>query len=395
MTCKMIQDSEELATFGNLIQFLSVKASAGSGKTHNLAKRYIELLKLISPTLLGSIIAITFTNKASAEMKERIIIFLKGLANIGENKLKELKMNPEEGKQLLLSVLKNFDDFNVTTIDSFMNTLHKAFAVDLGVYPDYDITFNSDDIYTKAISLLLQDSDYLNNILDFLDTQLRLQKNGLNGEEIIEKGLKNYYKKSFSEIISYSDLEKIAINNLNLQNTVDKDVISFLKDKIRELSSGQQDSLNSLIEDAQNKPLFNGNKIRSYKDIDLYKLEKNYTDYKKLVDSKDLSDLLKKNCVLQPNVEKKFLEILNDILKIYRHYLSLRYVKETENVIKILDFVMKKEEELKQSLNIVDGSDLARRIKEELNKDNGVTYAFCKLGERIKHYLIDEFQDTS
>ncbi|MCM8788090.1 MAG: UvrD-helicase domain-containing protein, partial [Candidatus Omnitrophica bacterium] len=111
-----------------------VEASAGSGKTLELAKRYIKLLLNANnePNSLENILAITFTNKATVEMKERILEILKRIAlNSFENpqQEEEIFLYLEIGKKIcqnkalnaLEQIIRNYNFFNIKTIDSFIN----------------------------------------------------------------------------------------------------------------------------------------------------------------------------------------------------------------------------------------------------------------------------------
>ncbi|ADR19653.1 UvrD-helicase domain-containing protein [Calditerrivibrio nitroreducens] len=379
-------------------QFLSIKASAGSGKTYNLASRFIELLGLylknknfsvaiIPPKDLSSIIAITFTNKASLEMKDRVMKFLKGLGGIRKNELEKSDITKEDARKLLIHILKNFEHINVTTIDSFMNTLHKAFAVDLGVYPDYDITFDSEKIFESAVEMLFEDEKNFEDLINFLNTLLILDKDGMDGEKIIIKNLKEYHKIELPEnVISYDELEKRIKGDIN---SAVSELNEYLLKEINDLS----DKLNNLID--KYDTMFNGNKIKSYKLLDVDKVKKNYAKYHEFIENNNFNEILKKGGTIPPEEQKLFREILKEILKNFRYYLLLKYTKESEAIFKQIEKLKEKENDVQKRLNIVDGSQITKRITEILKSDSGVPYAFCNLGEQIMHYLIDEFQDTS
>src|SRR5258707_1071724 len=117
-------------------QVLVVEASAGSGKTYALAKRYVQLALYLAASQrvpIQSILAITFTNKATAEMKSRILDFLKRIAlkqlspEESQEFLKPLGLNPDQASALSFTlmedVIRQYHYFQVQTIDSFIKTL--------------------------------------------------------------------------------------------------------------------------------------------------------------------------------------------------------------------------------------------------------------------------------
>ncbi|WP_024791748.1 UvrD-helicase domain-containing protein [Lebetimonas sp. JS138] len=134
-------------------KLLSVEASAGSGKTFRLANRYIALLNLDNPV---NIIAITFTNKAANEMKERIVKFL-NLLKKSDDKLDEKKRKEKKNiiemicnelginENDLLSktdiLIKKFltNDVNIQTIDSFINKILRKFSFFAGFRSNFDV----------------------------------------------------------------------------------------------------------------------------------------------------------------------------------------------------------------------------------------------------------------
>jgi len=146
-----------------------VEASAGSGKTYALAKRYVQLL--LNPALrddlpLRHILAITFTNKAAFEMKARVMDFLKKMAlgkmsPVEEREiLKPVGLNTVEAGQaasrLMSELIHHYDFFQVQTIDSFINALVTGCAFKVGLSAGFKIKRNSRDYLTYSLDELVE-----------------------------------------------------------------------------------------------------------------------------------------------------------------------------------------------------------------------------------------------
>ena len=145
--------------------FTLLKASAGSGKTYSLAERFVQLLlsSHIPQNHLRNILAITFSNNAAKEMKERILLWLKDLYFNDPEKIEEISEIVSMKKEHLAEkagarideILRNYTEFQVKTIDSFMTSIYKASAVDLGYSPDFEIVMTPESIMAYAFKHLL------------------------------------------------------------------------------------------------------------------------------------------------------------------------------------------------------------------------------------------------
>ena len=119
-----------------------LKASAGSGKTYSLTERFVQFLLSgkIPQNHLRNILAITFSNNAAKEMKERILSWLKDIYFKDTEKIKELaeivslkeEQLADKAGVKIDEILKNYTEFQVKTIDSFMTSIYKASAINLG-----------------------------------------------------------------------------------------------------------------------------------------------------------------------------------------------------------------------------------------------------------------------
>ena len=145
-------------------------ASAGSGKTHTLTCEYLRLaLSTSDPNTFRHIQAVTFTNKATAEMKERIIQELYALAKSPEGspffaELKQaLHLDPEGLKQrargALRALLLDYTSFRVRTIDSFFQEVVRSFAYELGVTGGLRVQIESSALLHQAVLEVLADQD--------------------------------------------------------------------------------------------------------------------------------------------------------------------------------------------------------------------------------------------
>ena len=144
-------------------------ASAGSGKTFTLAVKYLErLLGSSENESFKSILALTFTNKACEEMKERILSSLKtfsepDILNNANEMFSLLKKNldlsskelHQRSKTRLELILHNYSFFQVSTIDSFNHGIIKSFAKELNLATDLDVVLSSETIINKSIEILI------------------------------------------------------------------------------------------------------------------------------------------------------------------------------------------------------------------------------------------------
>lgn len=142
------------------------KASAGTGKTFTLAAYYIAML--LSGESYRSILAVTFTNAATAEMKERILTYLLGIAQGGENeflnKVREFMVRDNQAPDKVLreraeanmhAILQDYDNFSVTTIDSFLQQLIRGMAKAIGRTADFTISLDAAQVITAAVDSML------------------------------------------------------------------------------------------------------------------------------------------------------------------------------------------------------------------------------------------------
>jgi len=380
---------------------LCTQASAGSGKTYRLASRYIHLLKLIfkgnikdnfpeilNPDSIGSIVALTFTNKAAAEMKDRIILFLKKLADIYPDKdfdKNSFGIKENEAAKLLVDIIKNYGDFNVTTLDSFMNKILKAFAIEKKIMPDYEVFFESDEIFELAFGDVVSNPDNFIQLLDFLIKLLDLGQSGVNPEKIIFDGLSKYKDIDIPEnLLLFENLcEKLEFGNKNfaeIQSEIETNLLENFR-YFQEMFSEHAD-------------IFNKTNIKKFKKSDINEMIKQLGRYEEILAEGSLVSLYKGGGFLDEGKEKEFISRLTESVDLLKKYMLLKSSFETDVVAQQLKRLRDKEEEIKHISNIVDGQKVAKDVSEILS-ENDISYAFLKLGEKISHYLIDEFQDTS
>ncbi|MBC7196682.1 MAG: UvrD-helicase domain-containing protein, partial [Deferribacterales bacterium] len=380
---------------------LCTQASAGSGKTYRLASRYIHLLKLIfkgnikdnfpeilNPDSIGSIVALTFTNKAAAEMKDRIILFLKKLADIYPDKdfdKNSFGIKENEAANLLVDIIKNYGDFNVTTLDSFMNKILKAFAIEKKIMPDYEVFFESDEIFELAFGDVVSNPDNFIQLLDFLIKLLDLGQSGVNPEKIIFDGLSKYKDIDIPEnLLLFENLcEKLEFDNKNfaeIQSEIETNLLENFR-YFQEMFSEHAD-------------IFNKTNIKKFKKSDINEMIQQLGRYEEILTEGSLVSLYKGGGFLDEGKEKEFISRLTESVDLLKKYMLLKSSFETDVVARQLKRLRDKEEEIKHISNIVDGQKVAKDVSEILS-ENDISYAFLKLGEKISHYLIDEFQDTS
>jgi exodeoxyribonuclease V beta subunit len=338
-------------------RLLSVKASAGTGKTYRLANRYISLLNIDNP---ANIVAITFTKKAANEMKERIINFLEDLGsdtNALEMISKESGLSCEEilkRKDLLLNKFL-ISRVNIQTIDSFLNTILRKFSFYVGIRNDFQIGSEDRDlVFKEFLSQVERDKE--------LDRLIRVAKLDERLNDIL----------SFFETLYKKDKELDNIKLANVDKPDDKNARSAF-DRFRdyilnstESSNRAKDAVNIDFYEIPSKTWFYKNALNEY----------SYFKKKSLYESWFEDVLIELKNYFKEYYRFKEYSFLKELLYFYTKYKSikLRY-KKRNNLLDFLDI-----EHLVFTL-----------LKEGIEKD----FLYFRLDGKIDHILIDEFQDTS
>ena len=126
-----------------------IKASAGTGKTYRLSHTYMGyLLKSSDPWAYRHLLAVTFTNKATAEMKERILLDLAETA-AGNSK------DAPKARHYLVSILHDYSAFSVSTIDRFFQQTLRSFARELGQFASYQVELDKKALVSEAMDRVL------------------------------------------------------------------------------------------------------------------------------------------------------------------------------------------------------------------------------------------------
>lgn len=368
--------------------FISVEASAGSGKTHNLAKRYISLLLNFDSSKtnppLNNILALTFTNKATIEMKERIIKYLKKIS-LGQDvkdvltvvKLPKSKI-PANADMAVNNIIKNFEHFNVKTIDSFINLIIKACALKLEVSPNYQILDSYDDYIDYAIDAFLDKSfndDKVKEVLDVFFEQYKIDTNSSwNIRGNISETFKKLYKKEITKKIVEIKKETKYFEELPKLNNAFIEVCKNISE-IKELENLTYSRYVTYINDVVSgkKSLFTGT-ISSY----CYKEEVPY---------------LKK--VLPEKRNAKLDELYFKGKGIIKYFTEFRAKHYYDNYIKMFDSILKEFEIRAKIDSVMFLQDINKQVSKVFYEENLAPEIYLSLSNNFTDFLIDEFQDTN
>jgi ATP-dependent exoDNAse (exonuclease V) beta subunit len=371
----------------NKKQIISIEASAGAGKTYSLAKRYISLLfEPSGQTRVKNIIAVTFANKAALEMKSRVIYYLKkaALSLDTENIFEGLNLSKsaikEKSVKILDEILENYDDFNISTIDSFKNRILKACAINLGLSPNFKI----EDDYSQNLMFALD---------SFIETALKSSKT----RALLESYIKQYLLVEKSGWFPKNDIFKEASKVFNKSSNSGKNISYLKNDFQKELYKRSGEIYDKIL---LFKEKFTKLKIHSQYVKDVEKIvsggrELGISRLCKIdIPAKFANSEIKYLKDAEINFEANALweEIsaqISELCAFYaKNYYSV-YCEIYEDVSKEFDLRAKKDELV--FLNEINKKTFS------LFKDPAFTLPeiYYRLSEKYKHFLIDEFQDTN
>ncbi|MGA2316955.1 MAG: UvrD-helicase domain-containing protein [Thermodesulfobacteriota bacterium] len=368
--------------------FTILKASAGSGKTYSLTERFVQFLLSgkIPKNHLRNILAITFSNNAAKEMKERILSWLKDIYFKNPEKIKELseivslkkEYLPDKAGAAIDEILKNYTEFQVKTIDSFMTSIYKASAINLGYSPDFDIVMAPENIMAYAFNRFLRGVREKTPEAEFLEKLLEIILESRGGEsaylwdpskDFLEETVELYHKLSgILKEAKIIDAEK---------------KIESIKKEIRDTS----ESLHGLIEKSG---------LTKSQGSSFYKILE-------IVRSNNFPDLVNKGLINVPvtkpkkegetwyeKISEQWDLLGNKIREYIELYATTYYVPYLRTYEAFKDIL----EEVKKREGTIFIHDINKKLSDYLDHEI-VPDVYFRIGETIYHYLIDEFQDTS
>ena len=238
------------------------KASAGSGKTHTLTGEYLRMLfrdfqahrEQMMPH--SHILAVTFTKKATAEMKERILLELFILSTTPEKSEHwqalhaDLRLDQQQiqqrAKTLLIGILQDYSRFSISTIDSFFQQVIRTFARELGLSATYDLALDGEEIIQDAVDEIFKrirsnkdkDSDLVKWMIDFIQNNID-EDNKWNPN----KTIKQFSKQLLQEQVMrrMDDLQKVF---------EDKDFMRQYRSQLQQICKNSEQQVKQLLQQA-------------------------------------------------------------------------------------------------------------------------------------------------
>ncbi len=390
--------------------FVLYRSSAGSGKTFTLVKEYLKLV-LENPDKFKHILAVTFTNKAAGEMKERILKALKNLSKredkILEDLLKQevpqLQHIDRISSELLTTLLHNYSDFAIMTIDSFIHRVIKAFALEIGLPLNFTIDLNYEKIEDFVIQRLLDrvgKDEYITDIILKLVFSRVQEEKSWN----IESDIRRFEKELFNEknidwIISISDRDNIDFYRFMEQlETIRRSYVeTFNKLGKQALDLIQKASLT--IDDFAYKKSGAAGFLQKCAELRVGG-EKNFEMGSRYRNGQwtGKSAPAGINTAIEQLLDTGLRQMSEEIIRCYdalrSQTLTASVVLDNIYLAAVVRQVKELIEEYKKENNVVPISEFNVKVY-EIVKNSPIPFIYAIIGERYNHYLIDEFQDTS
>ena len=375
-----------------------IKASAGSGKTYTLTRLFLQRLAAASrhtsgtapacarrapvqdgDTGWGEIMAVTFTNAAAREMRKRVIETLKRIA-LGE-KERDVPLTREEARLRVDAILRDLGRLNIRTIDSLLHLIVRSSALELGLPPDFEPVFSSQEALAPYLDLLLQQAwndgpaceEYRKRLRFIFATLVRYRdkKGFLAGNTLAE----NLFAMLDDALLGRYDGICPTRETIALVEACAARVKASAATLLRGMTP---DIYQKKAIDALDALLSHGKEVSAYfqKDSLLELMKKSARNKGPLPDASlmlafdTLRAALSEKSIASAAVRRApFIELALPLVEAYR-----------SNI---------REEGLLPAVLV---PDMAASV---FARPDGVSAGLCRLGTRLSHFFVDEFQDTS
>lgn len=391
------------------------RASAGSGKTFTLAVEYISLL-VKDPENYQHILAVTFTNKATQEMKMRILSQLYGIANSLQssqqyfNKVKEKTNMPDavirnNARAALTLLIHRYNNFRILTIDAFFQQVLRNLAHELGQTANLRVDLNNEEITEKAVDQMIESLEKGQPVLQWISTYINNSIEDDNGWNIIGKIktfgtniFKDFYKAheaNLKEQLSNADDFNVYETTLRKRrndirktfNSKARSILNEIKNANLDIPSNYRSGLYKYLTDSAIAPLTN--KPLKAGVLKANESPQNWTSSKcAKADKQQIQTLAAE--VLSAQLSELIAYNNDNWNEFQSIQLTLSHLSELRLLHAIADAV----DNLTKDTNRFMLSNTQALLK-ELIADSDTPFIFERIGARLKHVMIDEFQDTS
>ncbi|MBR3985790.1 MAG: UvrD-helicase domain-containing protein [Bacteroidales bacterium] len=398
-------------------RFIICRAAAGSGKTYTLVRQYLQLAFSAPEQELRNrftrILAITFTNKAANEMKERILKELDKMAaqgttsDMGSDIAQQMQLTDDTLRRYATivrqAILHNYSDFAVCTIDSFMHRLVRTFAHDLNLPLNFDVYIDNSELIQNAVDDLMamvgtEGQEELTEVMcEFAESRMSDGKSYMIENELANLAAELFKEQTPEYLRDLSHLDMAQFRQINTQmrqanrayeqqlQTLGKEGLQAITDAgigpedfyqsrngagafFRKLADGIMSEPNSYV-----LAYIEGDKLGSAKC------------------SPAIRDIL---AALKPQLQVLFQRIQTlretEGLRYNTRLLLLKNLYSLALINKLNELVINYSKENE----IVHISEFNKRISEVV-QDEPTPFIYERIGNRYYNYLIDEFQDTS
>ena len=398
--------------------FRVYNASAGSGKTFALTVAFLDkILQAKTDDAYKKLLAITFTNKAVAEMKNRILNTLESFAkgefegavlDLAQEILKGSNMTQPQlqakSQDVLVHLLHHYAQFHVETIDRFNHRLLKTFSKDLKLSSNFEVSLETGVLLAEAVDALIDQAGRDPQITDLL-VSFALNKT----EDSKSWDIAFDLNKTAWMIVQENDAPYLArLKDIPLEQFIE--FTQKLRERKQILDTLMREFARSLLDLCEGhgilfEHLSYGSFIKVMQEVLDPKQTPNF-------ERKWLLKLLEPDPALGPRptfykktapaevkaaVDDLYDTVVETLVQIHRAHIQSIHLKNTLNQLvplTVVEAIEKEFERIKKENNTLVISDFNKLLSEEI-QSQPAPFIYERLGERFTHYFIDEFQDTS
>lgn len=385
--------------------FTLYDASAGSGKTFTLVKEYLKILLTSSKNdAYRNILAITFTNKAVGEMKSRIVSSLSEFAKedpspkaveLIEAIQQETTLNAADikikARQIIKNIIHNYASFDISTIDKFTHKVIRAFAHDLGLPITFDVSLETDNLLTEAVDAIIaqagEDETLTKLLVDFTMEKTDDDKSWDVTREILDTGKLLLNENNRNEIVHFQD------KSISEFVEIKKKIQQVVNDLEAECVVLAQEAISVITAAGIDEKSFSGGyfpkHLLSIKEGKFNPKNKTYHEAEDIKINKTAKD--------KDVIEGVIPELLSLLKRIYANQEKIAfYGAFLKNItpLSLLNTVSQELSKIQKEQNILSISEFNAIIYKEI-QNQPAPFIYERLGEKYKHFFIDEFQDTS